>query len=125
MPSVSAHLRSEMQNTMEKLGIGVERRSECMARAVSEVALHFVGGPHRLTPKNSHQKPLVVALCANHPEAAGVICATRHLATLGVRTIVYLQSSTVSQYLLKEIELYKLTGQLVINNEKSECSISL
>jgi len=87
VPSVSAYLRGEMQSTMEKLGIGVERRSESMARAVSEVALHFVGGPHRLTPKNSHQKPLVVALCANHPEAAGVICAARHLATLGVRTI--------------------------------------
>ena len=119
VPAVTAQMRGEMQSTMEKLGIGVERRSESIARAVAEVSLHFVGGPHRLTPKNSHQKPLVVALCANHPEAAGVICAARHLATLGVRTIVYLQCRTVSNYLLKEIDLYKLTGHHVINDEKS------
>jgi enhancer of mRNA-decapping protein 3 len=54
-----------MQDSMEKLGISVERRSESIARAVAEVALHFVGGPHRLTPKNSHQKPVVVVLCGN------------------------------------------------------------
>lgn len=105
---------------MEKLGIGVERRSESMARAIAEVALHFVGGPHRLTPKNSHQKPLVVVLCGNHPEACGAVCAARHLATLGVQTVIYLQTSTVPQVMLKEIELYKLTGQSVINNQKSK-----
>ena len=118
VPSASPELRKSMQDSMEKLGISVERRSESIARAVAEVALHFVGGPHRLTPKNSHQKPVVVVLCGNHPEAAGAVCAARHLATLGVQTVVYLQTLTVSHYLKKEIELYKLTGQSVINNEK-------
>lgn len=108
-----------MLETMEQFGFSVERRSESIARAIAEVALHFVGGPHRLTPKNSHQKPLVVVLCGNHPEAAGAVCAARHLATLGVQTVVYLHTSTVPQFMLKEIELYKLTGQSVINNEKS------
>lgn len=125
VPSASAELRKAMQDSMEKLGISVERRSESIARAVAEVALHFVGGPHRLTPKNSHQKPVVVVLCGNHPEAAGAVCAARHLATLGVQTVVYLQTLTVSHYLKKEIELYKLTGQSVINNEKHLPSASV
>ncbi|KAI9555684.1 hypothetical protein GHT06_018199 [Daphnia sinensis] len=125
VPSASAELRKAMQDSMEKLGISIERRSESIARAVAEVALHFVGGPHRLTPKNSHQKPVVVVLCGNHPEAAGAVCAARHLATLGVQTVVYLQTLTVSHYLKKEIELYKLTGQSVINNEKHLPSASV
>ena len=104
---------------MNKLGISVERRSETIARAVAEVSLHLLGGPHRLTPKNSHQKPVVVVLCGNHPEAAGVVCAARHLATLGVTTIIYLQGLTFSNYMVEEIELYKLTGQSIINNETS------
>lgn len=111
-----------MQDTMEKLGFNIERRSESVARAIAEVALHFVGGPHRLTPRNSHQRPVVVVLCGNHPEAAGAVCAARHLATLGVQTIIYLQTSTVPHFMLKEIELYKLTGQSVINNPKSSHS---
>lgn len=119
VPCTTAELRGQMQETMDKMGIGVERRSESIARAVAEVALHFLGGPHRFTPKNSHQKPVVVVMCGNHPEASGAVCAARHLATLGVRTIVFLQSPTVPNYLVKEIELYKLTGQTVINNEKS------
>lgn len=105
-----------MQETMDKLGIGIERRSESIARAVAEVALHFLGGPHRLTPKNSHQMPIVVLLCGNHPEATGAVCAARHLATLGVRTVVFLTQPTAPVHLVKEIELYKLTGQIVINN---------
>lgn len=112
-------MKGKLQAAMEKAGIGIERRSESIARAVAEVALHFLGGPHRLTPKNSHQKPVVVVLCGNHPEAAGAVCAARHLATLGVRTIVYLQTPTVPGFMIKEIELYKLTGQHVINNQKS------
>ena len=118
VPSATTELRGLMQETMEKLGIGLERRSESVARAVAEVALHFLGGPHRLTPKNSHQKPVVVVLCGNHPEAAGAVCAARHLATLGVSTVIFLTQPTAPQYLVKEIQLYKLTGQTVINVEK-------
>lgn len=119
IPCTNPEMKGKLQAAMEKAGIGIERRSESIARAVAEVALHFLGGPHRLTPKNSHQKPVVVVLCGNHPEAAGAVCAARHLATLGVRTIVYLQTPTVPGFMIKEIELYKLTGQHVINNQKS------
>lgn len=120
VPSASPSLRGLLNETMNKLGISIERRSESIARAVAEVSLHLLGGPHRLTPKNSHQKPVVVVLCGNHPEAAGAVCAARHLATLGVTTIVYLQSLTVPNSMVKEIELYKLTGQTIINNETSK-----
>lgn len=119
VPCASPSLRGLLNETMNKLGISVERRSETIARAVAEVSLHLLGGPHRLTPKNSHQKPVVVVLCGNHPEAAGVVCAARHLATLGVTTIIYLQGLTFSNYMVEEIELYKLTGQSIINNETS------
>lgn len=125
VPSAGPEVRKLLLDTMEKLGISVERRSESMARAIAEVALHFVGGPHRLTPKNSHQKPIVVVMCGNHPEASGAVCAARHLATLGVQTVIYLQTSTVPQFMLKEIELYKLTGQSVINNQKSKANDSI
>jgi len=117
VPSASPSLRGLLNETMDNMGIHVERRSESIARAVAEVSLNSLGGPHRLTPKNCHQKPVVVVLCGNHSEAAGAVCAARHLATLGVRTIVYLQSSTVPSFMVKEIELYKLTGQTIINNE--------
>ena len=119
VPSVSPSLRGLMNETMEKFGIGIERRSESIGRAVAEMALHLLGGPHRMTPKNSHQKPVVVVLCGNHPEGAGAVCAARHLATLGVQTIIYFQSSILAPYILKEVELYKLTGQIIVNSEKS------
>ena len=119
VPSASPSLRGSLSETMNNLGISVERRSESIARAVAEVSLHLLGGPHRLTPKNSHQKPVVVAFCGSHPEAAGVVCAARHLATLGVTTIVYLQGLTVPSFMVKEIELYKLTGQSIINDKTS------
>ena len=116
-------VKKTANDIMDKYGIGIERRSEAIARAVAEVALHLVGGPHRLTPKNSHQKPVVVLLCGNHPEAAGAVCAARHLATLGVRTVVYFHGSSLTSYLQKEMELYKLTGHAIINNEKSKCTL--
>ncbi len=108
-----------MSQAMDQLGINIERRSESAARAVAEVALHLLGGPHRLTPKNSHQKPVVVVLCSNHPEAAGAVCAARHLATLGVQTIVYFHGSSLAPYMQKELELYKLTGHPIVNDLKS------
>ena len=71
-----------MKEAMDKWGLSMERRSESVARAVAEVSLVLLGGPHRLTPKNSHQKPVVVVICGDHEEAAGVVCAARHLGLI-------------------------------------------
>jgi enhancer of mRNA-decapping protein 3 len=66
--------------------------------------------PRRLNPDNSHQVPLVVVLCG--PTRAGVLgmATARHLATQGVRTVVYLPDLP-NHLSNSEFSLYKLTGQ--------------
>ena len=65
----------------------------------------------RLNPENSHQVPLVVILCG--PSRSGVfgLATARHLASLGVRTIVYVPDLPhYPENFNKEFALYKLSG---------------
>lgn len=85
---------------------------ELLGRAGAEIILQLLGGGHRLSPKNAHQWPTVVALCGPHRSgAAGVNCA-RQLSSHGVKTVVYVQNSE-NVSLLQELSLYKLTGNKV------------
>ena len=85
---------------------------ELLGRAGAEIILQLLGGAHRLSPKNAHQWPTVVALCGPHRSgAAGVNCA-RQLSSHGVKTVVYVENSE-NIFLLQELSLYKLTGNKV------------
>lgn len=85
---------------------------ELLGRAGAEIILQLLGGAHRLSPKNAHQWPTVVALCGPHRSgAAGVNCA-RQLSSHGVKTVVFIENSE-NVFLLQELSLYKLTGNMV------------
>lgn len=65
----------------------------------------------RLNPENSHQVPQAIVLCG--PSRSGVfgLATARHLATLGVRTIVYVPDLPhFPENFTKEFTLYKLSG---------------
>ena len=45
------------------IGISIERQAEMIGRATTELAIHLLGGQHRLNPSNMHQVPTAVFLC--------------------------------------------------------------
>ena len=47
VPAVSLDLRSRLEVVMAAKGIGLERITEMVARAGSELALQLIGGAHR------------------------------------------------------------------------------
>jgi len=111
VPAVSLDLRSRLEVVMAAKGIGLERITEMVARAGSELALQLIGGAHRLNPENSHQVPTVVILCG--PSRSGVygVATARHLSTLGIHTMVYIPDLPhYPEDFTKEHNLYKLTG---------------
>lgn len=112
IPSITQELRRQLFATAEKRGLSLEKQTELMGRAATEMALQLLGGGHRLNPYNTHQWPTVAVLCGPHKQGAtGVNCA-RQLASHGVNTIVYLDPPPGPEEppsLKSELQLYKLT----------------
>lgn len=108
IPTISRALRKRLWVTAEQVGLTWERRIELMGRAATEMAVQLLGGAHRLNPQNTHQWPTVAFLVGPTKQGAVGINAARHLASQGVKTIVYSipNETEINQ---KELYLYKLT----------------
>ncbi|CAG5134830.1 unnamed protein product [Candidula unifasciata] len=103
VPSISVEVREKVCDTASQCGLTHPRLLEAYGRGASEMAIHLIGGSHRIHPKNGHQVPAVVVLCGLHDTGALGACCARNSANIPV---------TLSQ----EIELYKLTGNRLIHN---------
>ncbi|XP_018573409.1 enhancer of mRNA-decapping protein 3 [Anoplophora glabripennis] len=115
IPSISRSLRKKLWEAAERVGLTWERRIELIGRATTEISIQLLGGGHRLNPHNTHQWPTVVILCGPHKQGAAGINAARHLASHGVRTIVFTVSMD-APVIKKELSLYMLTKNRVLNN---------
>jgi len=119
VPSISLQLRERLQASVESHGIGLERLAEMMGRAATELAIHLLGGQHRLNPSNMHQVPTAVFLCGTSQVATFGLASARHLASHGVKTQVLLpEASRYPQPLDTELRLYRLTGGKVVTKAR-------
>lgn len=66
IPSVTQELRRQLFAAAEQRGLSLDRQTELMGRAATEMALQLLGGGHRLNPHNTHQWPTVVILVGPH-----------------------------------------------------------
>lgn len=65
----------------------------------------------RLTPKNNHQKPIVILLCGPHIQGAQGISCGRHLANHEVEVILFLPHFVKMQELVtSEVNLFSKTS---------------
>jgi len=116
VPAVSLQLRERLQAVINNHGMGLERQAEVMGRAATELALQLLGGGHRLNPTNMHQVPMAVFLCGVNTVGTLGLAAARHLASHGVKCLVYLPESPIYPHTLEsELRLYRLTGGKVVN----------
>lgn len=66
IPSVTQSLLNKLWSIADTVGLTWDRRVELIGRAATEMALHLLGGGHRMNPRNIHQWPTVVVLCGPH-----------------------------------------------------------
>lgn len=111
IPSISKELKEKLLRAAEEFGLTVERRLEMIGRAASEMVLQLLGGSHRLSPQNSHQRPTVVILCGLHTQGAQGVNCGRHLANHGVNvTVLVPPISCKNECFSKELTLFALTS---------------
>ena len=119
VPSISLQLRERLQASVESHGIGLDKLAEMMGRAATELAIHLLGGQHRLNPSNMHQVPTAVFLCGTSQVATFGLASARHLASHGVKTQVLLpEASRYPPALDAELKLYRLTGGKVVTKAR-------
>lgn len=119
VPSISLQLRERLAASVENHGIGLARLAEMMGRAATELAIHLLGGQHRLNPSNMHQVPTAVFLCGTSQVATFGLASARHLASHGVKTQVLLpEASRYPAPLDTELRLYRLTGGKVVTKAR-------
>lgn len=109
VPSITSDLQNRLLTIAERYGFSFERRAEILGRAATEMVLQLLGGGYRLNPHNAHQAPTVVALCGPHKHGAVGLNALRQLVSHGVNTVAYMSGLDLSEEVMKEYNLYKLT----------------
>jgi len=115
VPSVSLQLRDRLASTIISHGISIERQAEMIGRATTELAIHLLGGQHRLNPSNMHQVPTAVFLCGTSLISSYGLAAARHLASHGVKSQVFLpDAAKYPANVEAELKLYRLTGGKVV-----------
>jgi len=115
VPAISLALRERIEAAMLSHGISRERQAEMLGRAATELAIHLLGGQHRLNPSNMHQVPTAVFLCGTSSVSALGLAAARHLASHGVKTQVFLpDAAKYPSQVESELRLYRLTGGKVV-----------
>ncbi|CAF0821719.1 unnamed protein product [Didymodactylos carnosus] len=117
IPCLTYDLRQLLFSTAEQFGYTLERQIEAMGRCCADMCLHLLGGSHRLSLKNSHQRPIVVVLAYFEVQGAYAICCARLLATRNAQVYLYMPDGikqTSSAY--KELQLFKTTQGILTNN---------
>ncbi|ELT87191.1 hypothetical protein CAPTEDRAFT_171728 [Capitella teleta] len=119
VPSVSHELRSRLMKSAADCGLSCERQVEAVGRSAAEMILQLLGGNHRLTPQNAHQRPRVTVLCGPHMQGAQALNCARHLAmhTVQVTAFVPSQLSTLaSPESQSELSLLRMTKTNIVTN---------
>lgn len=120
IPTIPHYVRAKVQ----KLGVDnyltMDRQNDMLARGTTELALIILGGARRLIPNNIHQWP-IVAIISDKNQCGDIAAATgRHLASHGLKVVLYFQDEEVHMSNNKEVALFKATGNIVVNSINGE-----
>lgn len=121
IPSIPQSLRNRIQNLAADHGHSMERQNDFLARGAAELALNLLGGARRLSPKNLHQWPRVTIICDepyNFRSSEIGLSTARQLASHGLKVLVYVKTSSHSEKMSKELELFTATGNDFTGNVK-------
>ncbi|KAK3729099.1 hypothetical protein RRG08_005471 [Elysia crispata] len=118
VPAISQEMREQLCVLAAEHGISQSRQLESYCRSASDMAIHLIGGSHRIHPKNDHQLPSIVVLCGAHDHGALGACCARILSSHGVQVTLVTPNCPLPSTTAQEIELYKLTGNTVLHNVK-------
>ncbi|GFR69554.1 enhancer of mRNA-decapping protein 3 [Elysia marginata] len=118
VPAISQELREQLCALASEHGLSHSRQLESFCRSASDMAIHLIGGSHRIHPKNDHQMPAVVVLCGAHDHGALGACCARILSSHGVQVTLVTPNCPLPTITTQEIELFKLTGNTVVHNVK-------
>lgn len=113
IPALPKKLRDRVQTLAEEHGLSWERQSDMLARGATELALLLLGASRRLIPKNQHQWPVVTIICDEpfNERMGEVACITgRQLASHGLKIMLNIRTTTISERPSKELELFTDTG---------------
>ena len=77
-----------------------------MGRCCAEMALQLVGGPLRFSPKNNHQKPVVLVIAnSQHIQGVYAVCTARLLSIRNVKIYLFIYNSRSDSSNQKESEI--------------------
>uniref|UniRef100_A0A336K915 Enhancer of mRNA-decapping protein 3 n=1 Tax=Culicoides sonorensis TaxID=179676 RepID=A0A336K915_CULSO len=113
IPGLPQKLRDRVQNLAEEHGLSWERQSDMLARGATELALLLLGASRRLIPKNQHQWPVITIICDEpfNERIGDIACNTgRQLASHGLKIMLHIKTTTISDRQSKELELFTDTG---------------
>lgn len=113
IPALPKKLRDRVQTLAEEHGLSWERQSDMLARGATELSLLLLGASRRLIPKNQHQWPTITIICDEpfNERMGEVACITgRQLASHGLKIMLHIKTTTISDRPSKELELFTDTG---------------
>lgn len=113
IPALPKKLRDRVQTLAEEHGLSWERQSDMLARGATELALLLLGASRRLIPKNQHQWPQITIVCDEpfNERMGEIACITgRQLASHGLKIMLHIRTTTISERPSKELELFTDTG---------------
>ena len=95
VPCIGVELRRRLFEESYKQGFGKPRQIECMGRCCAEMTIQLIGGPLRFSPKNNHQKPVVLILANDQSiQGAYAVCTARLLSIRGCNVSLYISKSS-------------------------------
>lgn len=115
IPTIPHYVRAKVQKLSVDNYLTMDRQNDMLARGTTELALIMLGGARRLIPNNIHQWPIVVII-GDKNQCGDIAAATgRHLASHGLKVVLYFQSEEIHTSNTKEVALFKATGNIVVN----------
>lgn len=120
IPTIPHFVRAKVQKLGVDNHLTMDRQNDMLARGTTELALLILGGARRLIPNNIHQWPTVVII-SDKNQCGDIAAATgRHLASHGLKVVLYFQDEEVHISNNKEVALFKATGNVVVNSIHGE-----
>ncbi|GFS95410.1 enhancer of mRNA-decapping protein 3 [Nephila pilipes] len=118
VPSVTVEFKKLLYEKCEESGLMPKVRVEMIGRGACEMALHLLGGSHRLNPQNNHQRPSVVILVGSHVQGAQGVNCGRQLANHCTITTVLCppQAKGSHSIISSELKLFSASSGKTVNS---------
>ena len=94
VPCIDEETRQKLFEQSYRYGFSKQRQIECMGRCCTEMAIQLIGGPLRFSPKNNHQKPVILILTnENNLQGTYALCTARMLSIRSCKVYIFVSKS--------------------------------